>query len=364
MLDRITTRTLLIVACACACSASALPPPAPPVSDEVVITRAKPATRSLARMDFARKYHDFGAMMDDESHHTEFKFTNTGSEPLEILNIRADCGCTVPEMDKKRYEPGESGTVNVTLNPEGKSGSFERRVTILTNDANGASELVIAAAVTPIVEVVPQVVTVGSTDRSKTITRTLSVTGRTDDFEVTGAIPRAGEQFSAKVLGTESITTRFGEKVRRSTIEVTFHPTYEIGEYNAQLEITTNDPRRPIVRTQMIARILGDIYPTPRNLGFRGAVVGKTETRKIRLNSRSGEAFKVLGAEFGQGNFSGDIAFEPINPEKPEAGWLLTVVATPSVSESRLMQELLVTTDIKGEETVRIDLRGVVIDAK
>lgn len=345
-------------------AAVALPPPAPPAPDKVILTRAKPIEPSKARMDFRRVRHDFGPMMDDQIHHTTFEFTNTGADPLEIININAECGCTVPELEKRLYMPGESGELKVEFNPSGKVGSLVRTIKILSNDAAGGEHtLTIAAQVTPIVEVIPKVLTVGSTDRVKPVTRQLTVTGRTEDFEVTGARARAGDEFSVRVLGTEDVTNRFGEKVRRATIEVTFTPTPRIGDYNAQLEIDTNDPRRPTVRAQLIARVHGDLYTKPRNLAVRGARAGETVTRNIRLLNRAQRPFRVLGAELSEGNLTGTVTFEPADADRPTE-WILSATMTPALAESRVSQELIIKTDAPGEEVVRVPIRGVIRDAK
>ncbi len=340
---------------------AALPPPVQ--GPDVILKRAEPAKPSLARMEFKRVHHDFGPMMDNEIHHTSFEFTNTGSDPLEIINLNADCGCTVPELDKKLYMPGESGVIEVTFDPEGKVGDLNRSITIMSNDSSGANiTLMVAAQVTPIVEVVPKVLTVGVTERGRAITRTITVTGRTEDFAVTGVRSRAGDEFSAKILGTETLKNRFGDTVRRSTIEVTFTPDRRLGDYNAQLEMDTNDPRRAIVRAQLIARVNGDLYTKPRAMAMRSVRVGEPVTRKIRLINRTGSPFKVLGVELSEGNLAGEVAFAPADPKNP-VEWVLTLTATASVSESRISQELVIRTDAVDEEVVRIPIRGGVRDA-
>lgn len=356
--------TIVGVVLAGASAAPALPPPPPPGSDKVIVTRAEPVKPSKSRMDFRRIRHDFGPMMDNEIHHTTFEFTNTGSDPLEIINIYAECGCTVPELEKKLYMPGESGELKVEFNPEGKVGDLVRVISILSNDGSGGEHSIsIAAQVTPIVEIVPRVLTVGVTDRQRPITKLLTVSGRTEDFEVTGARPRSGDEFKVRIIGTEDVTNRFGDKVRRSTLEVTFTPTSRIGDYNAQLEMDTNDPRRATVRAQLIARVHGDLYTKPRNLAVRGARAGTSITRNIRLLTRADKPFKVLGVEISEGNFVGGATFEPVDPENTTE-WLISVTATPSVVETRVAQELIIRTDAPDEEVVRIPIRGVVRDAK
>ncbi|MHC4462388.1 MAG: DUF1573 domain-containing protein [Planctomycetota bacterium] len=44
----------------------------------------------------------------------EFKFTNTGQALLKIGKIKRTCGCTVFELDRKEYAPGQKGTIRVS----------------------------------------------------------------------------------------------------------------------------------------------------------------------------------------------------------------------------------------------------------
>jgi hypothetical protein len=51
----------------------------------------------------------------DKVKHT-FKFTNSGKNPLLIVNSFGTCGCTVPDYPKNPIKPGESGVINVVFN--------------------------------------------------------------------------------------------------------------------------------------------------------------------------------------------------------------------------------------------------------
>ena len=62
-----------------------------------------------------------------------FKFTNTGTGDLVIVNAVGSCGCTVPEYPKEPVAPGKSGVMKVTFNSAGKSGMQQKTVTITTN---------------------------------------------------------------------------------------------------------------------------------------------------------------------------------------------------------------------------------------
>ena len=85
-------------------------------------------------MTFEEKTHDFGTIKEADGpvSHT-FEFTNTGNEPLVIINVNASCGCTRPEYSKEPIKPGKKGKIKVTYNPAGRPGEFSKDVKIRTN---------------------------------------------------------------------------------------------------------------------------------------------------------------------------------------------------------------------------------------
>lgn len=92
------------------------------------------AAEKGAVMTFAEKTHDFGSIKEADGPVTYvFEFTNTGSEPLVIINVNASCGCTRPEYPKEPIMPGKKGKIKVTFNPAGRPGEFSKEVKIRTN---------------------------------------------------------------------------------------------------------------------------------------------------------------------------------------------------------------------------------------
>ena len=85
-------------------------------------------------MTFEAKTHDFGTIKEVDGPVTHiFEFTNTGNEPLVIINVNASCGCTRPEYSKEPIRPGKKGKIKVTYNPAGRPGEFDKEVKIRTN---------------------------------------------------------------------------------------------------------------------------------------------------------------------------------------------------------------------------------------
>jgi len=78
--------------------------------------------------------HDFGDIDPGSKNTGQFQFSNQGQGVLEIKKIQSTCGCTVPELKKRTYLPGESGTITVTFHPGLRSGHVSKSLYILSND--------------------------------------------------------------------------------------------------------------------------------------------------------------------------------------------------------------------------------------
>ncbi|MBE6286987.1 MAG: DUF1573 domain-containing protein [Mediterranea massiliensis] len=78
---------------------------------------------------------DFGQLDElDGSVSHDFRFTNTGSEPLIIEQVITGCGCTSAKWSEKPYKPGEKGVVRITYHPENrKMESFSIPTEVFTN---------------------------------------------------------------------------------------------------------------------------------------------------------------------------------------------------------------------------------------
>jgi len=86
-----------------------------------------------AEFKFDTEEHNFGSIKSGESVTYEFKFTNTGNEPLIITNAEGSCGCTVPVYPKQPIMKGQTSAIKVTFNSSGKSGVQDKTVTITSN---------------------------------------------------------------------------------------------------------------------------------------------------------------------------------------------------------------------------------------
>ena len=68
----------------------------------------------------------------EEKAEATFRFTNTGAEPVVIMDPVSSCGCTVPKLEKKEYLPGESGEIRAVFTFGSRVGVQRKRITVRT----------------------------------------------------------------------------------------------------------------------------------------------------------------------------------------------------------------------------------------
>lgn len=84
------------------------------------------------KITFANLEHNYGQIVKASDGNCEFEFTNTGTEPLILSNVRASCGCTTPSYTKEPIMPGKKGSIKVHYNTN-NVGGFNKSVTVTSN---------------------------------------------------------------------------------------------------------------------------------------------------------------------------------------------------------------------------------------
>jgi len=75
-----------------------------------------------------------GSVKKGEVVEVAFHFRNTGDKQLIITNVRAGCGCTVPEKPEKPYGPGEEGVIKAKFDSKNQhTGPHTKNVTVEAN---------------------------------------------------------------------------------------------------------------------------------------------------------------------------------------------------------------------------------------
>lgn len=76
---------------------------------------------------------------DDAPKTFVYRFTNVGSETMQIKRLVSSCSCAAAVCTVKEVAPGASAEISVRYNPAGHPGKFERKVFVYTQDGNDPS---------------------------------------------------------------------------------------------------------------------------------------------------------------------------------------------------------------------------------
>lgn len=63
-----------------------------------------------------------------------FPFRNIGDQIVSVLSTSSSCGCTIPELEKTVYRPGETGRLKAVFNFDGRTGVQEKNITVRTDE--------------------------------------------------------------------------------------------------------------------------------------------------------------------------------------------------------------------------------------
>jgi hypothetical protein len=99
---------------------------------------------------FEKQTHDYGQIVQGADGSSQFKFKNTGSEPLILANVQASCGCTSPSWPREPILPGQEAVIVIRYDTN-RIGHIGRAVTVFSNSVGGNERITLRLAgnVTP-----------------------------------------------------------------------------------------------------------------------------------------------------------------------------------------------------------------------
>jgi hypothetical protein len=157
-----------------------------------------------------------------------FAFTNAGAEPLTITDVRSSCGCLVPTLTKRVYEPGGHGELTVEVNTLSQPAGPHRWVFSLAyrcGSVVGEKTLELTATLKQEIEITPAAIAFRGTDRLATV--------------VTVTDHRPGP---LRVLAVGASSPRLLAEVVPAGIRVSVAANCPEGQAAETVTLTTDDP--------------------------------------------------------------------------------------------------------------------------
>ena len=301
------------------------------------------AVPSGAVVKFEKLSHDFGNVSPDSSNDCNFGFTNVGTGTLEITGTKGTCKCTVPDLQKKSYAPGESGQLNVKFHAPKFQGATSQHVFVFSNDPNNAkAELEIKAFVQSQVQVEPEKMNLSLVDANGGAKEITLKSVDNEAYAIT-KITSQGDVFAFdfdpnNVSQTHTLKPRVNvENLKR----------YLSGSVLIEL----NHPACKTVKVDYAC--MREFEASPSALIIRDAVEGEVQKRTVYLTSNYNEKITIDSVNSDKG------LLKVVSRKETENRFEFEVSITPPVREGKL--RVFADTlhiKIKDKEQIDIPCRG------
>jgi len=104
-----------------------------------------------AGLEFESKELTFKPSLGEKQVVGEFKFKNTGKTTITIKDLNISCDCTTAKLDKKVYEPGESGVIPVTFTIGQRQNLQEKSITVITDEPKTSTTRLLMKVYIPVI---------------------------------------------------------------------------------------------------------------------------------------------------------------------------------------------------------------------
>ncbi len=236
------------------------------VGDARAQIKADPATLNLGRQQQEKTVVE------------EVQLTNTGSGPLEILSVTADCSCTVATLDRRVLPPGASTPLKISVETRAYQGLLQRKIRVQTS----AGEIVIPIELTvslykswtlnPSVVVVPP----SQKGREASLPVVLQYTGE--------AKVELGKISCSPAWLSATATSENGKTFAVVLVKRADAPA---GNHTVKVSVESTDPVEPQVVFNVFVPISSVLRVTPNPVVLPSVKVGQPAIREIVIHGWS-----------------------------------------------------------------------------
>ena len=315
-----------------------------PRQEPAVVQTASKENKSGPEITFESLIHDFGEVGTNTKNNCEFKFKNTGNALLRITKVYAPCGCTVAELAKKDYAPGESGILKAAYRAGSKPGSTSKRIEVSSNDkAKPKVVLTIKAKIALKVAYQPERLN-------------LLLKGENSDCPEITLASRDKRKFSITSFKStgDSINAEFDPNVKdtRFVLKPEIDPEKLRRGLKGQVEIGLTHPL--CKKVAIIFDTLAEFKVEPRVVYVREAEPQKPVKKQVRIFSNYDEEVEVESATSKKGTV------KVLTKEKIRNGYLFELEITPPTLEStrRVFNDVF-SVKLKGGQLMQITCYGI-----
>ncbi len=289
------------------------------------------------KLTFEESGHDFGQIPPNKRNKARIKFTNTGEGVLRIKKVEDCCGVVARLAGgKKKYAPGESGTLEVEFTSAPKPGPYTRELIIHTNDReNRKSTFRMRAKIIMSITWEPESLQLFLDRENAGCSKVTLSCLKKSLFSVTGF----------KSTG-DCITADFDPSVKAT--EFVLEPKVDMDKIdtnpqgNVTITVTHTDGNAVIVPFDVLPRYT----VTPKEVFLLDPKSGKPVVRDISINNNYGEDFEIESLA----SKGGVVSIKVLEQKKTDKGYRLNVEMTFAGAQEKGLFVDEFSVKIKGDE--------------
>jgi hypothetical protein len=212
-----------------------------------------------------------------------FTFVNRGTGPVDIVEVKPNCGCLTPRLARRRYRPGEAGSVRIEANtltqPEGRH-AWSVRLRYRPADTPGEEQdllLMVRARIRADIGVRPASLILRTTH---TVSHPITFRDRRPRPLTITAAYTTRPQLQARLGRRETTATG-----TTRTIHLDVLPSYPEGRYEERVYLVTDDPeyRELWVPVTVVKTSPRKVRLAPAALTVRAAAGRPVPSQLVRL---------------------------------------------------------------------------------
>lgn len=297
-----------------------------------------PAAGTKPQITFEKTIYDFGEIAAGKKYSGQFKFTNTGSGILKIIEVKRCCGAVVT-LDKKELSPGQNGILKVEYTSGRMAGPVEKELRVYSNDkTNSKVDLTIKAQVVIRVDYQPQRIDLLL---NKENAGCPEITIRSLDKQ----------PFSIKSFQStgDTITADFDPSVEATkfVLEPKVHPEKHLKHQGGLVAIGLTHPELDKVNIRFTTKQRFQLKPT--GVFLLNPLPDKPSLNKVSIVSNYGEEFEIESTTSEKG------MAKVVNQQAIKDGYRLEIEITPPAPDDKTsMFDDMLNVNLKGGETLKI----------
>lgn len=213
------------------------------------------------RLEMSAQEWNFGEVWQGRAITHEVTVKNVGDAPLEFLDVKSSCGCTVISKPKSPLAPGESDTLTISYDAKKRVGQALQSFTMTTNDSvRPNASLQIVGTVKAAYEIEPKEGLVfGQLLQSSQVAKTVHITNKYSEPMHLEISAGAGE-------GPYHLELKETEPGTRWDVVATTMPPLPVGRFSTTVVLSTGVEQIPEFNTLVYGFVQPPVAVRPAKL--------------------------------------------------------------------------------------------------